>query len=99
MQITYQKRNGELVIKEGILCSSYKIGETNGFGWKVVDMKYYYKGKYYSSYEYDEIRMKNNRKEKIIRMIKSNIKRFYKDMVNIASMLLVIRFVLLSLKV
>ena len=52
---TYQKKNGTLVNKETYFSSEYKIGDINGFGWKVVAVKYFYKGKYYTYEEYDSL--------------------------------------------
>lgn len=77
VQTTYQKKNGELINKFTYINSAYKIGQTNGFGWKVVDIKYKFKDKYYPSYEYDNLVMKRNQRDAKINKIKRDIKNSY----------------------
>ena len=46
VKTTYQKKNGEFIDKITCFNSTYKTGETNGYGWKVIDVKYLYNNKY-----------------------------------------------------
>ena len=77
VQTTYQKKNGELVNKITYFRGQYKIGEENGFGWKVVDIKYGFKDNYYPIYEYDKLIHKHWKRENKLDGIKKNIKKFY----------------------
>lgn len=43
----------------------YKIGETTSMGWKVLNIEYEYKGKYYPQYKYNMLIQ--NSKQKYIR--------------------------------
>lgn len=53
IQVTYQKRSGEVIQKLINVYTSYRVGETNGYGWKIIDMKYWYKNKFLSYHEYN----------------------------------------------
>jgi len=44
----------------------YKIGDTTSMGWKVLNIEYEYKNKYYSEYQYNKI-IQNNKKKYIKR--------------------------------
>lgn len=49
--ITYKKKNGELIYRKrmSVPCG---IGQTTSMGWKVIDIKQNYKGKYVSLRDY-----------------------------------------------
>lgn len=55
MLVTYQKRNGEIIERKVKNHPPYRIGETTSMGWKLIDIKQFYKGKYYAIYEYDKL--------------------------------------------
>lgn len=63
MQITYQKRNGDMFQKLRKTILPYKIGETTSMGWKVLNIEYEYKSKYYPEYEYNILIHKNKQKK------------------------------------
>ena len=78
IRVTYQKKNGELVERYVTVYSPYSIGDTNGFGWKVVNKEYSYKNKYYSSFEHDKLLMKFYKRDKFIREFKKTFKKSVK---------------------
>lgn len=55
-EVTFQKKNGD-VIKRYMYCSTlpYRKGYINAYGWKVIDIKQCYNGKYYSIEKYDKL--------------------------------------------
>lgn len=53
IQITYQKRDGSIIHKLRSTLPSYDIGEITSMGWKVLNIEYEYKGKFYSEYKYN----------------------------------------------
>lgn len=65
MQITYQKQNGCVFQRFRNTLPPYEIGETTSMGWKVLNIEYEYRNKYYSQYEYNRLLYKN--KQKFIR--------------------------------
>ena len=82
VQTTYQKKNGELVNKITYFRGQYKIGEENGFGWKVVDIKCKFKDNFYPMYEYDRLIQKHWKREDTIDEIKKKFKKIYVFFVN-----------------
>ena len=76
MQITYQKENGYIFQRLRNTALPYKIGDTTSMGWKVLNIEYEYKSKYYSEYEYHSLIHKNVQKQKRKKQIKEKcIKR------------------------
>ena len=55
-QTTYRKRNGEIVIRYTRWNDQYQIGETNSFGWIIVDVKEKFWGdnKFYTHIDYQK---------------------------------------------
>ena len=62
--ITYQKRNGDIFQRVRNTYTSYRVGEETSMGWKVLDIKYKYKDRYYSYAEYDRLIDKAWQKDK-----------------------------------
>lgn len=62
MQITYQKRDGCVMQRQRSTMLPYKIGEITSMGWKVLNIEYEYKNKYYSEYEYNRLIYKNKQR-------------------------------------
>lgn len=60
MQITYQKQNGCIIYRLRSTILPYKIGEITSMGWKVLNIEYQYKDKFYSLYEYNKLLHKEN---------------------------------------
>lgn len=52
MQITYQKRDGSIFQRIRKKMIPYQIGDTTSMGWKVLNIEYKYKDKYYQVYQY-----------------------------------------------
>lgn len=62
MQITYQKRDGSTIQKYRNTMLPYKIGETTSIGWKVLNIEYEYKNKYYPEHEFYLLIHKNKQR-------------------------------------
>ena len=73
MQITYQKRDGNIIQRYRNTMLPYKIGQETSMGWKVLNIEYEYKNKYYPEYEYNV--MINKAKQRCIK--KRQTKEFY----------------------
>lgn len=52
MQITYQKKDGCIIKRLRKSLLPYKIGEETSMGWKVLNIEYEYKNKFYPEYKY-----------------------------------------------
>lgn len=62
IQITYQKRDGSIIQKLRNTTLPYKIGDTTSMGWKVLNIEYEYKNKYYTYYEYNMLIHKSKKR-------------------------------------
>ena len=96
IQITFQKRNGEIFQRLRRTLSPYRIGEVNSYGWKVLDIRYKYKGKFYSQLEYDKLIDKRIKRYKRNNKIKSTIYSVYKQLGYSICLLILIRFLEIS---
>lgn len=70
MQITYQKNDGSIIYRLRKTMLPYDIGDTTSMGWKVLNIEYKYKDKYYQVYQYymliSKDRERYKRKQQII---------------------------------
>lgn len=63
--ITFQKENGDIIMRPRFSTYGLKIGDETSMGWKVLDIHYqYYDGNYYHKDDYLE-KLKEKRKERI----------------------------------
>lgn len=70
LQITYQKRDGSIIQRYRKTILPYKVGETTSMGWKVLNIEYEYKDKYYTYYDYNRLLYKDKQKHTKKRHIK-----------------------------
>lgn len=80
VQITYQKNDGCIFHRYRKTDVPYKIGETTSMGWKVLNIEYEYKNKYYPEYEYNKLKYKDKqvfiKKKETIESLKVEFKNF-----------------------
>lgn len=80
IQVTYQKNNGEIFDRIRSTYLPYRVGDITSMGWKVLDIKYRYKDKFYSLEEY------NNKLDKLFTKsvkrikLKNNLLKIYKEL-------------------
>lgn len=69
--ITYQKENGEILLRPRISKYDLYIGKETSMGWKVLDIHYEYNGNYYHEEDYFRVLKKDNNtyKQRIIKYI------------------------------
>lgn len=91
IQMTYQKKNGEIIRRTISSFSPYRIGDTNSYGWKVIDIKYNYNNKYYPKSEYDALVYKSLNRSRIISRYKRSFVKFYKELIYVVYLLLITR--------
>ena len=61
IQITYQKNNGSIIQRYRDTVLPYRIGDTTSMGWKVLNIEYQFKDKYYPELEYNKMIYKQKR--------------------------------------
>lgn len=91
IKVTYQNKKGEIIEKYRQVYTTHTIGETTCWGWKVLDIKYSYNGKYYSMYDYDKIISKKIKREEKIYFFKKEVIKFNRQLINAVVLLLLIR--------
>ena len=80
IQMTYRKRNGDIIQRTISGLSPYKVGDTNSYGWAVVSIKHLYKGKWYSTSEYDRLVDNDIAKMRRRNKIRFTITNLYKNL-------------------
>ena len=61
IQITYQKNNGSIIQRYRNTVLPYRIGDTTSMGWKVLNIEYQFKDKYYPELEYNKMKYKQKK--------------------------------------
>lgn len=80
IQVTYQKRDGDIIHRPRNTILPYKVGDTTSMGWKVLNIEYEYKNKYYPEYEYNVLIAKNRKKVIKIRETRDRILKEFKTL-------------------
>lgn len=95
IRITYIKKNGDIITRYSSLYPMYKIGEINGFGWKVVNIEYQYNKKYYSRVEYDKRLNNYFKRNKVFKKLKKNFYSMFRLIRNICVLYVVYSYIVL----
>ena len=80
IQVTYQKRDGDIIHRLRNTILPYKVGDTTSMGWKVLNIEYEYKNKYYPEYEYNVLIAKNRKRYVKIRETRDRILKEFKTL-------------------
>lgn len=93
IETIFEKRNGQIIRRIRNTFPSYKIGEETSMGWKVVDIRYRYKNKYYHRIEYDNKIDKSINRDKMIRKFRTTVSKIYRQVVCLAELTIIIKFI------
>ena len=75
--ITYQKENGDILIKPRVTKYDLYIGKNTSMGWKVLDIHYEYKGNYYHEQDYSRLLRHDKKiKRRIAEFIIKKVKKW-----------------------
>lgn len=91
IQMSYKNKRGDLIRRTISTSSPYKIGDTNSFGWTVVDIKYSYKGKWFSKLDYDKRVDDSIRKMRRISLFKNKIATIYTNLGYLLELMIIMR--------
>lgn len=91
VQITYQKRNGDLINRIRKTYPSFRVGDTTSMGWKVIEILYRFNGKYYSYSEYCKLVDKESKRDTARRNFKRNVKNFYSKLIQCMTFIIAFR--------
>lgn len=89
--IIYRKPNGEVIYRANSNYNACRVGDTNRFGWEVIDIRRLYKGKTYSAEDYNNLLSRKMKIQNLIRTI-SNID--IKKLIEVIMLLLIIKIYL-----
>jgi len=53
--ITYQKANGDILLRPRKAIYNMKIGDTTSMGWTILNIHYLYEGNYYTYLDYCKV--------------------------------------------
>lgn len=99
IQITYQKRNGEIFQRIRNTYLPYRVGDTTSMGWKVLDIKYKYGKRYYDVVEYDKIIDTKWKRRKKLFQLKNNLKEMYRYLTYLTTLFIFLKvFIFISFK-
>ena len=77
--ITYQKTNGDIILRPRKSIYNLKVGDETSMGWKVLNIHYNYDGNFYTYLDYCRVVRGNQQKrKKQHRIIKYLIKQLQK---------------------
>ena len=93
MQITYQKRNGTVIKRLRNTILPYNVGDTTSMGWKVLNIEYEYKNKYYPEYEYRNLIYQSNQRYIRRKQIKEHIIEKSKSLLYNLIMILILYYI------
>ena len=91
--ITYQKRNGEIFQRTRNTYCPYRIGDITSMGWVVMDIKYKWGNRYYSSEDYSKLVNKDIKRDKKRIRIKKSLVKVYRELTYCLFLLILFRFV------
>lgn len=92
IRITYQKRNGDIIERDITGFTTHRVGEVTSMGWKIIDIKHKYKGKYYSLNKYDKIVQRQWNIEKKLIDLKRKIYTIFKEISNLIVIIFLFKY-------
>lgn len=99
IKVTYQKKNGDIIERYNNKFISYKVGYINSYGWRVIDIKYCYNGKYYDFDKYEKIVNRKYYLGKVFCDLKKKIIRVCGDIGRLFFLLILFRTIINSTKI
>lgn len=76
--ITYEKENGDILIRPAVCTYGRKVGDTTSMGWKVLDIHYEHNGNYYCYYDFMKMFDKQIREKRDKKLLKYIIRKLNK---------------------
>lgn len=98
VQVTWQKKNGDIVVRYLNVLSTFKIGDYNSWGWKVLNIKYHFKGKYYPYKEYYTLLDKIHKRELKVANMKLKMAYTYKSIYQVGFILFLFKYIVPMIK-
>lgn len=91
-QITYQKNDGCIIQRSRKTPLPYKVGDSTSMGWKVLNIEYQYKDKYYPEYKYNMLLQKEKQGIVKRKQLKESLEKEAKTFIYYFIIMVIINF-------
>lgn len=99
VEVTYKKKNGEIIKRYVNSELYYRVGYINSYGWQCIDIKYCYKGKYYPRDIYDKLQDRNYKISRLVYELKKKIFKSFEDIGRLFFLLILFRVIVSATKI
>lgn len=99
IEVTYKKKNGDIIKRYVNNELYYRVGYINSYGWECIDMKYYYKGKYYPNDIYNKLQERDYKIGRFISNLKKEIFRSSNEIGKLFFLLILFRMIVTATKI
>lgn len=99
IEVTYKKKNGEIIKRYVSNDLYYRVGYINSYGWECIDIKYCYKGKYYPRDIYDKLQDRNYKISRLVYELKKKIFKSFEDIGRLFFLLILFRMIVSATKI
>lgn len=99
VEVTYKKKNGDIIKRYVNNELYYRVGYINSYGWECIDIKYCYKGVYYPIDIYDKLQERNYKIGRFFYELKKKFFRSCGDIGRLFFLLIIFRAIVSATKI
>lgn len=99
IEVTYRKKNGDIIKRYVNSELYYRVGYINSYGWECIDIKYCYKGEYYPRDIYNKLQDRNYKISKFFYKLKRNLFKSCEDIGRLFFLLILFRMIVSATKI
>lgn len=99
IEVTYKKKNGEIIKRYVGNDLYYRVGYINSYGWECIDIKYCYKGNYYPRDIYYKLQERNYKISRFFYELKKKCFRVCDDIGRLFFLLILFRMIVSATKI
>lgn len=99
IEVTYKKRNGDIIKRYVKNELYYRVGYVNSYGWECIEIKHYYKGYYYPSEMYEKLLERDYKASRFLYNLKKKIFRSCDDIGRLFFLLILFRMIVTATKI
>lgn len=99
VEVTYKKKNGEIIKRYVNSELYYRVGYINSYGWECIDIKYCYKGIYYPRDIYNKLQERNYKISRFVYELKKKIFKSFEDIGRLFFLLILFRVIVSATKI
>lgn len=99
IEVTYKKKNGEIIKRYVGNDLYYRVGYINSYGWECIDIKYCYKENYYPRDIYYKLQERNYKISRFFYELKKKFFRVCDDIGRLFFLLILFRMIVSTTKI